>query len=48
VEIFRGDLARGSVGAFSTSQFISLFLLAAGIVLFAVRGKEKHTLEEEE
>jgi phosphatidylglycerol:prolipoprotein diacylglycerol transferase len=48
VEMFRGDLARGNVGVFSTSQFISLFLLAAGIVLFVVRGKEKLTLEEEE
>lgn len=33
LEFFRGDLERGSVGLFSTSQFISLFTLAAGIGL---------------
>lgn len=32
LEFFRGDLIRGSVGVLSTSQFISLFILAAGIV----------------
>lgn len=48
VEMFRGDIARGNVGVFSTSQFISLFLLAAGVVLFVTRRKEKRTLEEEE
>jgi phosphatidylglycerol:prolipoprotein diacylglycerol transferase len=46
--MFRGDIARGNVGVFSTSQFISLFLLVAGVVLFVTRGKEKRTLEEEE
>lgn len=34
LEYFRGDLERGSVGTFSTSQFISLFILAAGIGIF--------------
>lgn len=38
LEYFRGDLARGSVGAFSTSQFISFFILAAGIGLWAYCG----------
>lgn len=35
LEFFRGDLERGSVGALSTSQFISIFTLAAGIGLMA-------------
>ncbi|MDO4295940.1 MAG: prolipoprotein diacylglyceryl transferase [bacterium] len=32
LEFFRGDLARGSVGALSTSQFISIFIMVIGIV----------------
>ena len=36
LEFFRGDLARGSVGALSTSQFISLFTFVAGIALLLV------------
>lgn len=35
LEFLRGDLIRGSVGRLSTSQFISLFILAGGIALFA-------------
>lgn len=34
LEFFRGDLIRGSVGPLSTSQFLGLFTLAAGLVLF--------------
>ena len=33
LEFFRGDLIRGSVGVLSTSQFISIFICAAGIAL---------------
>ena len=33
LEFFRGDLIRGSVGVISTSQFISIFTMLAGIVL---------------
>lgn len=33
LEFFRGDLERGSVGILSTSQFISLFTFAAGVIL---------------
>lgn len=40
LEFFRGDLIRGSVGMLSTSQFISLFILVAGIVILAVRSKK--------
>ena len=35
VEIFRNDV-RGSVGVLSTSQFISIFMVAAAIVIFIV------------
>lgn len=33
LEYFRGDLIRGNVGTFSTSQFISIFILIAGLFL---------------
>lgn len=33
IEFFRGDLIRGAVGCLSTSQFISVFVALAGIVL---------------
>ena len=33
LEFFRGDLIRGSVGALSTSQFISIFIMAAGLAM---------------
>lgn len=36
LEFFRGDLIRGSVGILSTSQFISIFILAAGLVMLTV------------
>lgn len=39
LEFFRGDLARGAVGTISTSQFISLFIFAAGVLLFAFAPK---------
>ncbi len=35
LEYFRGDLERGSVGMFSTSQFISIFILMIGIAMLA-------------
>lgn len=43
LEFLRGDLERGSVGVLSTSQFISLFTLAAGlcILLFVTKGSCK-------
>ncbi len=43
LEYVRGDLIRGSVGVFSTSQFISLFIFVFGIVgfiYFSKKGKE--------
>ena len=33
IEFYRGDLIRGTVGTLSTSQFISLFVTAAGFFL---------------
>ena len=38
MEYLRND-PRGNVSLFSTSQFISLFILAAGVALFFVCGK---------
>lgn len=39
LEFFRGDLIRGQVGVLSTSQFISIFLFAAGCLIVIIRGK---------
>ena len=36
IEFFRGDIERGSVGSFSTSQFISIFTAIAGIIVLFV------------
>jgi phosphatidylglycerol:prolipoprotein diacylglycerol transferase len=42
LEFYRGDLLRGSVGTLSTSQFISIFICIAGIVLVVMRnGKQR-------
>lgn len=42
IEFLRGDTIRGFVGVLSTSQFIGLFLIAAGIiVLVQVKRNEK-------
>lgn len=41
LEFFRGDLERGAVGVLSTSQFISVFTVIAGIVLFVVCNRKK-------
>ena len=44
IEIFRGDLDRGTVGNLSTSQFISIFMVifAAGY-LYVVNKKKLET-----
>ncbi len=39
LEYVRGDLIRGSVGVFSTSQFISLFILLIGVFGFLYSAK---------
>jgi len=47
MEFFRGDLVRGTVGDLTTSQFISLFAAAAGVVmLLAGRRMPKAAIEE--
>lgn len=47
VEMLRND-SRGAVGMLSTSQFISLFIVAGALVLFQVnkRREQNHTTEE--
>lgn len=45
VEFFRND-ERGAVGVLSTSQFIGIFMLAAGILIFNML--KKRTTEEKE
>ncbi len=48
IEFLRGDSERGSVGIFSTSQFISIGIVAIGIALFfALPILEKKLVEEE-
>lgn len=49
LEFFRGDIERGSVGNLSTSQFISIFILAAGIAFLAycTAAKDKKTTSAE-
>lgn len=48
LEFFRGDLARGSVGVLSTSQFIGIFTgLAGAALLFFIRKREKGRSERE-
>lgn len=41
LEFFRGDLERGSVGNLSTSQFISIFILLAGICFYKIKNADK-------
>lgn len=40
IEFLRGDLARGSIGRLSTSQFISVFIVLIGIGLWFLCGKK--------
>jgi phosphatidylglycerol:prolipoprotein diacylglycerol transferase len=45
VEFWRGDLIRGQVGPLSTSQFIGLFTVTAGLILwYALRVKVKEEM----
>lgn len=41
IEMFRGDIERGNVGIFSTSQFISILILIIGIGLTVAAGRKK-------
>ena len=40
IEFLRGDEARGTIGIFSTSQFISLFIFAGGVILLILSAKK--------
>lgn len=40
LEFYRGDFVRGSVGILSTSQFISIFMAAAGAALLLIFAKK--------
>ena len=47
LEFFRGDIARGNVGVLSTSQFISIFVAIAGVIMLVVCLKRNvNTVEE--
>ncbi|TCL59549.1 phosphatidylglycerol:prolipoprotein diacylglycerol transferase [Kineothrix alysoides] len=48
LEYYRGDLLRGTVGTLSTSQFISIFTVTAGVILFVVTGKRAGVKKETE
>lgn len=43
LEFFRGDIARGSVGILSTSQFIGIFTGLAGILLLIYTIRRSHS-----
>lgn len=47
LELLRGDILRGKVGVFSTSQIISLLLLPVGIVLVSGKWLPKKLAEKE-
>ena len=54
LEYFRGDLIRGSVGELSTSQFISIFIFIAGVLLLifapklSARKERREALSDQE
>lgn len=43
IEFLRGDIARGSIGPLSTSQFIAVFVFIAGILLYFRNTKKKES-----
>ena len=46
VEFLRGDVARGSVGILSTSQFISIIMFLIGLFLYFVFSKREQEKTE--
>ena len=46
IEFLRGDVIRGSVGPFSTSQFISIFIFLIGAWLIFNRQKKEEKEKE--
>ena len=47
IELFRGDAERGFVGSLSTSQFVSIFILAAGLIFLFIVLRRPEALPEE-
>ena len=41
IEFFRGDIERGFIGILSTSQFIAIFVFAAGLIMFILHHRRK-------
>ena len=48
IEFFRGDIERGSVGVLSTSQFISVFVAAAGVAMAVLLSRRRNGETETE
>lgn len=49
LEFFRGDLERGQIGPFSTSQFIAIFMFLIGLLLVIICGLHpRRTVEMED
>ncbi|MBR2595027.1 MAG: prolipoprotein diacylglyceryl transferase [Solobacterium sp.] len=47
IEFLRGDAERGSIGPLSTSQFIAIFVMAAGVILLVmIRNRNKNIRQE--
>ena len=47
IEFFRGDLERGNVGSLSTSQFISVFVMIAGMIMLVFFHQKKRNMSIE-
>ncbi|MDD6229959.1 MAG: prolipoprotein diacylglyceryl transferase, partial [Lactimicrobium massiliense] len=41
IEFVRGDIIRGKIGILSTSQFIAIWVLLAGIIMYIYLGKKE-------
>ena len=48
LEFFRGDLARGTIGSLSTSQFIGIFttVLGVAVLIWAFKNKERENRDD--
>ena len=46
LEFFRGDAARGAIGPLSTSQFLGIFTLIAGILILMIRRRGRDRDED--
>lgn len=45
IEFLRGDIERGTIGMFSTSQFIAIFVLLAGVILLVRENNRKAVIK---